>query len=177
MSELFRDPRYLMPLAVLFGVILISAAMGAGPGALDARVPSIPLVPRAPENSATTDLTRDYARGIELGVLRETALSYYRQNGSFPGTGDRIIEICKDNANVACGLKLANPDIPIEDGRSPYLYASDGATYALFIARSDVQGDTAQCPELVPRELASHPLMCARVAAPVPGAPSPGGAP
>lgn len=166
MTELLRDPRYLMPLAVLFGVILISAAMGAGPGALDARVPSIPLVPRVPEDSSSPDLTRDYARGIDLGVLREAALGYHRQNGSFPNTDGRIIELCRDNGNVACGLRLANPDLPETDGKTPYLYASDGRTYALFIARSDVQGDTAECPELVPRELASKPLMCARVVAP-----------
>ncbi len=147
-------------------VIVISAAMGAGPNAVDSAVPSIPYVPRTGPESASPDLTKDYARGIDLGQLREAALTYYRQNGSFPNTDGMIIPICDDGANVACGLKLAVSDVPIGDGDHPYQYASDGATYALFIAQSDVQGDFAQCPALVPVQLASSALMCTRLEAP-----------
>lgn len=166
MSELIRDPRYVIPLIMLVMVIVISAAMGAGPGAVDSAVPSIPYVPRAGSEATSPDLTKDYARGIDLGRLREAALVYYRQNGSFPNTDGMIIPICDDGANTACGLKLAASDIPLGDGEHPYQYASDGVSYALFIAQSDVQGDVAQCPALVPVQLASSALMCTRLEAP-----------
>jgi hypothetical protein len=165
LSELFRDPRYVIPLIMLMFVIVVSAATGAGPGAVDSAVPSLPYVPRE-EGVPAPDLARDYARGVDLGKLREAALGYYRQAGSFPDTENQAVAICEDGANSACALRLVQEDLPLDDGEHPYYYASDGMTYALFIAKAEVKGDMSQCPELVPVELASSPLMCTRLEAP-----------
>lgn len=166
MSELLRDPRYLLPLAMLSGVIIISAAMGAGPKAVTSAVPEIPYVPRAevatPE--PTVDLVRDYGRAIDLGALGEAALDVHRRTGAFPDSGGRVVALCATIGDVGCALREAR-GLPSGDGDRPYYYISDGSTYAMFIARSDARGDMSRCPLELPPELRDVPLMCVYVEA------------
>ena len=165
MSELFRDPRYLIPLAMLIGVIVISAAMGAGPDAVDSAVPAVPGLPRAGEPSPTPDLSNDYRRAIDLGVLREAALTFYKKTGVFPNTRGAAVTLCVDAVDVGCSLREAR-GLPSGDGELSYYYASDGVSYAVFIARADNPGDQSECPPALPPQLVGMPLICARTEAP-----------
>jgi hypothetical protein len=164
LSELIRDPRYTLPLAMLVAVIIISAAMGAGPGAVDSAVPSLPYVPRqdAAAPTASPELVRDYARASDLGALREAALASYRRTGAFSDTRGGVVELCSEPAGTACALLEAR-GLPSDDGTHPYYYASDGLTYAVFIARAEVQGDETPCPAALPPDLANTALICVRV--------------
>jgi hypothetical protein len=159
LSELLRDPRYLLPLAMLLGVIIIAAAMGAGPKAVTSAVPEIPYVPRAATAEPTVDLVRDYGRAIDLGALREAALEAHRRTGTFPDSGGNVVPLCATITDVGCALREAR-GLPSGDGDRPYYYASDGATYAIFIARSDARGDMTRCPAALPAELLDVSLMC-----------------
>jgi len=164
LSELFRDPRYLIPLAMLVGVIVISAAMGAGPAAVDSAVPAVPGIPRTENPTPTPDASNDYRRAIDLGVLRDAAQTFYRTHGSFPSTGGAVVALCVDAADAGCALREAR-GLPSGDGEFPYHYASDGSAYAVFIARADTPGDETQCPATLPPSLSGMPVMCARAEA------------
>ncbi len=164
MSELFRDPRYLLPLAMLVGVIIISAAMGAGPAAVDSAVPAVPGIPRAGSPTPTPDVSNDYRRAIDLGILREAAESFHRKNGSFPNTNSAVVALCVDAVDAGCSLREAR-GLPSGDGEFPYYYASDGATYAVFIARADFLSDATACSVTLPSHLRDYPVMCSRVEA------------
>jgi hypothetical protein len=170
LSELLRDPRYVLPLAVLLFVIVISAAMGAGPSAVDSAVPDVRGrgLPFIPAPTPTPDYTNDYQRAIDLGTLREASLAYYRLNGYFPSTHDTVVPLCEGQADAGCILKQSARGVPIGDGEAPYYYVSDGTTYAIFIAKSDAPGDPALCPGALPPGLTDRPLMCMVVGAPVP---------
>jgi len=164
LSELLRDPRYVIPLIMLIVVIVISAAMGAGPNAVDSAVPSVPGIPREGEPSPTPDVSNDYRRAIDLGTLREAAQNFYRRNGLYPSTAGAVVALCIDALDVGCTLREAR-GLPSGDGEFPYHYASDGATYALFIARADTPGDIDACPASLPPALSDVPVMCARAEA------------
>lgn len=161
MSELLRDPRYLLPLAMLLSVILVSAAMGAGPDAVTSAVPEIPYVPRAssPTPVPTSEALRDFRRASDLGSLREAALAVHRRTGAFPDTAGEVLPVCEAVGDVGCALR-EDRGLASGDGDRPYYYASDGETYAVFIARTDVRGDTARCPANLPAELRDVPLTC-----------------
>jgi hypothetical protein len=161
LSELLRDPRYLLPLAMLLAVILISAAMGAGPDAVTSAVPEIPYVPRAdtPTPEPTSEHLRDYQRAADLGALREAALAVHRRTGAFPDSRNAIVPVCETVGDVGCALREAR-GLPSGDGTRPYYYASDGESYAVFIARTDERADDSRCPMVLPVELRDKPLMC-----------------
>jgi hypothetical protein len=159
-----RDLRYLLPLAMLLGVVLISAAMGAGPKAVTSAVPEIPYVPRAQTGSSAPDpdLIRDQARAIDLGGLREAALDAHRRTGAFPDSGNSVVTLCETIGDAGCALREAR-GLPGGDGEFPYYYASDGKTYAVFIARAESNGDTSKCPRDLPSGLKGVPLICVYV--------------
>lgn len=168
MSELIRDPRYIVPLGVLIFVIVISAAMGAGPKAVDSAVPDVTGrgLPFIPDPTPTPDYTNDYQRAIDLGTLREAALAYHARNGFFPSTNETVVPLCEGKADAGCVLKQSARGIPVGDGESPYFYVSDGSTYAVFIARSDVAGASGECPPALPSQLSSGPVTCVQVRVP-----------
>ncbi len=167
MSELFRDPRYVIPLAMLIFVIVVSAAMGAGPSAVDSAVPEIPFVPRQEESAAppSAELMKDYQRAVDLGNLHDAALAVRERTGAFPSTNGAVVELCASSADRGCTIREAR-GLASGDGEFPYYYASDGATYATFVARAETQGDTSRCPAPLPAALESAPVMCVRVEAP-----------
>ena len=163
---MFRDPWYVVPLGMLVGVIIISAAMGAGPSAVDSAVPSVPGIPRQIEPTPTPDYTNDYTRTADLFALKDAALNYYRRNGFFPTTNNAIVALCSGNADAGCVLRQSVRGIPVGDGESPYYYMSDGSSYVIFVARSDAQGDLTQCPSALPPDLANTPVICSYAEAP-----------
>ena len=169
MSELFRDPRYVIPLAMLIFVIIVSAAMGAGPGAVDSAVPSIPYVPRQGETQTaeppSAALIKDYQRAVDLGKLHDAALAIRERTGAFPSTNDTVVELCASPADRGCAIREER-GLASGDGEFPYYYASDGATYATFVARAETQGDVSRCPAPLPAALVGVPVMCVRVEAP-----------
>jgi hypothetical protein len=149
---------------MLVGVIIISAAMGAGPAAVDSAVPAVPGLPRSDGPTPTPDVSNDYRRAVDLGLLREAAREYYQKRGSFPNTGGRVVALCAATVDAGCALREAR-GLPSGDGESPYYYVSDGASYAVFIARTDFVDDPSACPKPLPRELAEGTVMCARAEA------------
>ncbi|HXK34446.1 MAG TPA: hypothetical protein VNM91_10585 [Dehalococcoidia bacterium] len=151
MTEIFRDPRYLVPLGILLAVIVVSAAL-----VYDGRTAQS----SAPAPDAATVV--DYRRIVDLGRLRDAAVEYGRKHAELPSTSDEIVPLCALPGDAGCAFRDVAPDLPVDDGQLPYWYQSDGRSYFLFIARANKHGDTRDCPPVLPAPLSSGPVMCVR---------------
>lgn len=153
MTEIFRDPRYLVPLGILLAVIVVSAALVYDERAAQGSAPT-----PVPDAAAVVD----YRRIVELGRLRDAAVEYARKHGELPSTHDEIVPLCALPDDAGCALRDVAPDLPADDGQLPYWYQSDGRSYFLFIARANADGDARDCPPVLPAPLSSGPVMCVR---------------
>jgi hypothetical protein len=166
---MFRDPRYLAPLGVLTGVILVSAALVLhGPGRSAAGSAASPTpgatlaAPATPEPTATPtpdDAAVDARRLLDLIKVRDALLAYRRQHGSFPVTKKGITTLCASPSDPGCVLASMPGGAPFADGDQPYWFVSDG-TRVVLVARALTASDTGQCPPALPPTLSGVPLTC-----------------
>lgn len=161
---MFRDPRYLAPLAVLLGVIFVSAVLAeqGSKGSAAASVPTVSIVAAtaAPEPTPTPDGAAIDARRLrDLVKIRDAFLAYRRQNGKFPVTKDGITTICATSFDPGCVLASGAGAVRFTDGVLPYWFVSDGARVVL-VAPAESPADTAQCPAALPLALAGKFVMC-----------------
>ena len=163
---MFRDPRYLAPLGVLLGVIVVAAvAAYAGSGRSDASVVPIattmagdatPAATATPEREST-----DARRMRDLVKVRDAMLAYRQQHGKFP-ISKSLGALCATSSDPGCALAPA----PFADGDEPYRFRSDGARVYL-VTRAETATDTAQCPPALPDELTGVPVLCLQFERPV----------
>jgi hypothetical protein len=161
---MFRDPRYLAPLGVLLGVIVVAgAAARTGSGRSDASVaPVATATAGAPAATATPDGAAIDARRMgDLVKIRDAMLAYRQQHGKFP-TSKSLTPICGASSDAGCALAPA----PFADGDEPYFFRSDGAQVFL-VARGLTVTDMSQCPLVLPDELTGVPLTCLQFARPM----------
>jgi hypothetical protein len=151
---MFRDPRYLLPLAILLGVIVVSAVLVANERAAAGSA--------APGSEAEAAAVVDYYRSIDLNRLRDAAIEYGRRHGLLPTTGGLIQQVCATPQDAACALREVAEQLPAGDGRDPYWYQSDGSSYFLFISRANGEHDRSDCPPVLPPALVAVPIMCLR---------------
>ena len=175
MFDMLRDPRYLLPLGILVGVILASAiivhvdagqATGTPPIAtieLPAQSTSTATVAApAPVTPGLDDVLLDSRRALDLGELRDALTMYKKKNGAYPLGGDVVTPVCAQDSDAGCVLSLVSPGIAFTDGKLPYWYASDGETYFVVIARAQIPADESQCPASLPPALVGTPVLCLR---------------
>jgi hypothetical protein len=165
-SELLRDPRYLVPLAILVAVLLLSVAWGRGNRSVSGTEPADPTAGTLDAGVAPPSLTADGRRSFDLSRIRD-ALAVYRQRyGGFPGTANVTTTLCAQPTDAGCALGGVVRRLRFADGAGrPYWYVSDGATYYALIAASDADGDPGMCPTPLPVEVAGGPVMCVRMEA------------
>ena len=171
MFEMFRDPRYLAPLAVLLGVIFLSAALAQhgskGSAAASALSPTVLAATATPDPTPTPDGAAIDARRLrDLVKVRDALLAYRRQHGKFPVTKNGITTICAAPTDAGCVLSETG-SVPFADGDQPYWFISDGARVAL-VARAESASDPAQCPAALPAALVGTPVMCLKFDRPAP---------
>lgn len=163
---MFRDPRYLAPLGVLLGVILLSSVLAqrsSGPTAA-ASAPSATVVASTataePAPTATPDgAAIDAGRLQDLVKVRNALLAYRRQNGRFPVTKNGVTTICTAATDPGCVLASKPGAVPFADGDQPYWFLSDGARVVL-VAPATTPSDLAECPPVLPPQLAGKSLIC-----------------
>ena len=163
---MFRDPRYLAPLAVLIGVIFLSAALAQhgskGSAAASAVSPTATAAAAQPTAIPTPDdAALDAHRLQDLVKVRDALLAYRRQHGKFPVTKNGITTICAAPTDPGCVLSETG-SVPFADGDQPYWFISDGARVAM-VARAATASDPAQCPAALPAALAGAPVMCLKL--------------
>jgi hypothetical protein len=165
---MFRDPRYLAPLGVLLGVILLSSVLAqrsTGQSAA-ASAPSATVVADAtagPSPTSTPDGAAVDARRLQdLVKVRTALLAYRRQNGRFPVTKNGVTTICTAPADPGCALAVRPGAVPFADGDQPYWFLSDGARVVL-IAPATTPSDQAECPPVLPPELNGKGLICLKL--------------
>ena len=161
MFEMFRDPRYLAPLGVLLGVILLSSVLAqrsTGPTAA-ASAPTATAT-TGPAPTATPDgAAIDAGRLQDLVKVRNALLAYRRQNGRFPVTKNGVTTICIAPTDPGCVLASQPGAVPFADGDQPYWFLSDGARVVL-VATATTPSDLAECPLALPPQLAGKSLIC-----------------
>ncbi len=162
---MFRDPRYLAPLGVLLGVIVVAGvAARTGPGRSDASavpVATATATAAAPAATATPDGAAIDARRMgDLVKIRDAMLQYRQEHGKFL-TSKVLTVLCGALSDPGCALAPA----PFADGDEPYYFRSDGAQVFL-VARGLTATDTSQCPPVLPEELTGVPLTCLQFARP-----------
>ena len=179
---MFRDPRYLAPLAVLLGVIFVSAVLARnGPGRYAAAsVPSPTALATAAGNQGgqdsppaaeappptPDDAAVDARRMQDLVKVRDALLVYRRQHGKFPVTKNGLTTLCAQPSDPGCVLGFGDGGPPFADGDQPYWYSSDGARVVL-VARARAATDASQCPAKLPIERSGSPLVCLKFERPV----------
>lgn len=166
---MFRDPRYLAPLGVLTGVILLSAALalhGSGKSAAGSAASPTPgatlaaaATPEPPSAPTADDATIDARRLLGLTKVRDALLAYRRLHGAFPVTKNGITTLCASPSDPGCVLASMPGGAPFADGDQPYWFLSDG-TRVVLVARAMTASDTAQCPPARPPVLTGVPLIC-----------------
>ena len=167
---MFRDLRYVAPLGVLIGVILVSAVLAhESSGRSAAASPAAPAAvspTSAPESTATPDgATVNAHRLQDLTNLRDVFLAYRRQHGKFPMTKDGITTVCHEAADPGCALASTGANVPFADGDQPYWFISDGSRVVLLAPAQPASG-ARQCPAALPFPLAAGPLICLQIERP-----------
>jgi hypothetical protein len=161
---MFRDPRYLAPLGVLIGVMLVSAVFAyENPGGSAASPPAAPTATSAAAalqpTPALDDASIDAHRVQDLTKLRDAFLAYRRKNGKFPVTSDGITTICADPADPGCVLASVAAGVPFADRDQPYWFVSDGSRVVL-VARAQTATNSTQCPRVLPPDLTAASVIC-----------------
>jgi hypothetical protein len=159
---MFRDPRYLAPLGVLIGVMLVSAVLAqensSRSAASSSAMPAATSAADAPTPTLVAAST-DAHRLQDLTKLRDAFLAYRRKNGKFPVTKDGITTVCASQADPGCVLASVAPAAPFTDQDQPYWFVSDGSRVVL-VARAQTVTNNAQCPLVLPSDLSGAPLIC-----------------
>lgn len=162
---MLRDPRYLAPLGVLLGVILLSAVLAqrASGDSAAASAPSATAViddaTATPAPTSTPDGGAiDAARLQDLVKVRDALLAYRRLHGKFPITKNAAT-ICAAPSDPGCVVALEPGTVPFADGDQPYWFVSDGARVTL-IAPAHTPFNAAQCPPVLPAILTGQPVIC-----------------
>jgi hypothetical protein len=160
----FKDPWYAASLAALAAIALIACVAllsGGSPADADAGASTAPAAtPQAASTAVVDDVTLDFARGLDLGSIRNALIAHYASHGSFPDTDGVVTELCASPDDVGCALQEIDANVPTDDGDSPYWYVSDGSTYTLIAVAALPQADTSSCPSALPEALAGEQLMC-----------------
>ena len=167
MFSTFRDPRYLGPLAVLIGVIVLSAIFadrsgGAAPrdaASVSTTVPAPTPGPHAVRTPGDDEILLDARRAIDLQTLASTLTTIARDNGAYPSTGGDYKPVCFAAGDPTCVLQSLAGQIPASDGQYAYYYRSDGATFTL-VAHTQVWPREDNCPGDVPAAFAGAPVFC-----------------
>src|SRR5437899_3252399 len=134
---MLRDPRYLLPLAILVGVIAVAALLADG----DARAasnltqPAMPATPvdagsRSGVGPAGIALRHDLRRSQDLEELRSGVAVYHVHHGAYPNTDNAVTPMCEAPSDAGCEV-AAVAAVRFDDGDLPYWYASDGESYFL----------------------------------------------
>jgi hypothetical protein len=163
---MFRDPRYLAPLGVLLGVILLSSVLAQRATGHSAAAIEPSATAAAGEGAAGPGATStpdgaaiDAARLQDLVKVRNALLAYRRLNGRFPVTKNGVTTICTAPSDPGCVLATQPGAVPFADGDLPYWFLSDGARVVL-IAPAQSASDLADCPPVLPPQLSGKPLIC-----------------
>ena len=162
---MFRDPRYLAPLGVLLGVILLSSVLAqrstGQTAAAQVPAPSATAPATAePAPTATPDgAAIDAGRLQDLVKVRTALLAYRRQNRRFPVTKNGVTTICIAPTGPGCVLASQPGAVPFADGDQPYWFLSDGARVVL-ISTATTPSDLAECPPALPPQLTGKSLIC-----------------
>lgn len=161
---MFRDPRYLAPLGVLLGVILVSAVLAQQSSGRSAAASVAPPAASAtasePVAAPTPDGVAVNAHRIQdLTKLRDALLSYRRLHGKFPVTKDGMTTICHTPADPGCVLASIAGSVPFADGDQPYWFSSDGSRVVLAAPAQTGPGG-GPCPPALPAALAAAPVIC-----------------
>jgi hypothetical protein len=170
MSQL-KDRWYVASLAALVAILLVATLTLATTGSQgDAQVVASPTAAPAtptrvaPAPTPTPDRAAgalDFGRALDLGRISD-ALSVYRTRyGAYPYTAGAVTAVCAQGSEAACALFAIDPELPVDDGLSPYWYASDGASYTLVAVAALPQPDTSACPATLPAGVSQ--VMCVRV--------------
>lgn len=167
-----RNPRYWLPIFVLVAVIVVSTAFALVEDGNDATLVTNPpasaietpaAAAASPTPAPAPDLYQvwyDARRALELGKLHDALIAYKTRFGAYPSTGGAAQTICAKPSDAGCALSNVATDLSYTDGEFPYWYASDGATYYKLISKAEIAGDTGQCPDDLPAELAGGPVIC-----------------
>lgn len=168
-----RDPRYLLPLAILIGVIVVSAALvergrtsakTASPAAPAVSVTAIGDAPAAEATPRLDDQFVDARRALDLVQLRDALAEYRKQHNGYPSTDGAVTTLCATPSDAGCALSSIMPDAPFGDDGGPYWYVSDGRNFATLIAIAKLPHVRGQnCPRQLPPALSGGQLICVSV--------------
>jgi type II secretory pathway pseudopilin PulG len=161
-----RDPRYIVPLAVLICVIGVSAALGrSASNAAGEPVASTPTAEATAAPTATPlgpsqeDAALDARRRSDLAAIAVALDAYRTRNGSYPSTQNDFATLCAQAFDAGCLLTTVTKQLPANDRTYPYWYQSDGTTYTLFSRLQTAVADS-DCPAQTPPALANMPTVC-----------------
>jgi len=163
----FRDVWYISALAGLCLIVVVAVALSMTAASNEphaearsaATATAAPAATPAPAPSPDP-VTLDFARGLDLGKIRDAMTLYRQRHGAFPTTSGQLTELCNDSSDAGCVLSEVWPGLPFGDGASDYWVSSDGAAYTLVAVAALPQPDTSSCPAQLPAELAGRLLMC-----------------
>jgi hypothetical protein len=165
-----KDVWYSASVAALGAIIAVaSLLLVTGAGSPDAGAELVTETPPTAEAAVTPgmtqepevdDVTRDFARAIDLGSIRDTLHPYRDRFGSFPETGGELTTLCESEADAGCALTAINPRVPFDDGELPYWYVSDGRVFTLVARAALPQANNGACPGDLPPSLEGVPIMC-----------------
>lgn len=166
----YRDYWYVASLAALSlifaiaNVVVIQGGTPAGANSAAVATPTrfVVATPRAvPTPEPTADpVTADFARTLDLAAARDALGAYHEANGVFPSTNGDVTTLCDDAADAGCALASIDADLSFDDGDDAYWYASDGQTYTLIARAALSQPGEQPCPDNLPAQLASGPVIC-----------------
>jgi len=153
-----RDPRYVLPLALLVAIIVVSAVLRTSPSGEASK--ATPAATPAPVRTPGLDeQLLDSHRAFDLAAIAQTLEAYRAQNGAYPSTGADVQLLCAVGDNVGCVLRSYNRSLPASDGIFGYWYRSDGAAFTLY-AHADIKPATDDCPPPLPAALAGGYVLC-----------------
>ncbi len=161
MLKTFRDPRYFGSLAVLIGVIALSAVLAARSGGASAapQAATPTAAARVVRTPGADEILLDARRFVDLSKLAETLKSLRAKDGVFPSTDGVYKPVCFAAGDPTCVLPSLAGKIPASDGQYAYYYRSDGATFTL-VAHTQVWPQRDNCPADVPAAFAGGPVLC-----------------
>ncbi|MBI5283709.1 MAG: hypothetical protein HY874_01315 [Chloroflexi bacterium] len=163
LNAAIRDPRYIVPFAVLICVIGASAVLGrstssaAGEPVPAATATAAPTP--APPGPSPEDAALDARRRSDLVVIATLLETYRTRNATYPSTQNDFATLCAQAFDAGCLLTTVTKELPAKDGTYPYWYQSDGKTYTLFSRLQTAVADSS-CPAQVPPALANMPTVC-----------------
>ena len=168
--QVFRDWRYITPLLGLAVITVLGAVLAGSShdGAAAVVAPSATAGPTqaapspTPSRSPTPDLggvLLDSRRKLDLAGLRDALEVYRARFEAYPTTRSTFQAACANPSDALCALNGVAAKLSFSDGRRPYEYKSDGASYTLY---SEIQVEAAAggCFGDVPADLAGHPVFC-----------------